>query len=129
MKRKDTRDGYHYNSNCWQSHFKALPALKPELLEVLVGMVLGDAALAKQGSSSHVKFEQGYKQKAFVYHLFELFKDYCFAEQVAERPELRGDRIGQIKSYWFRTVAHQSFTELHTLFYENKVKFVNLAFF
>ena len=67
-------------------------------------------------------------KKEFVYHLFDLFKDYCFAKQVSERPELSGAREGEIKSYWFRTTSHQSFTELHTLFYKNKVKFVNFVF-
>lgn len=93
-----------------------------------MGMLLGDASLSKRAVSAHVKFEQGYKQKEFVFHLFSLFQQYCFAEKVSERLFLRGPRAGKIKSYWFRTASHPSFTRLYTLFYTNKIKFVNLHF-
>lgn len=66
---RNTREGYHYNTLYWKNHFKALPTLNPDLLQVLVGMVLGDATLRQQGESVHVKFEQGHKQKEFVDHL------------------------------------------------------------
>lgn len=126
--RKNSRDGYHYNTPYWKDHFRDLPMLDPVLLQTVVGMILGDASLSKQGVSAHVKFEQGYQQKEFVLHLFSLFKRYCFAEQVSERLVLRGVRAGMIKSYWFRTVSHKSFTDLHTLFYKDKRKIINLNF-
>lgn len=127
-KRKSIRDGYHHNSSYWKNHFKKIPTPEPYLRQILVGMILGDAYLSKQRISAHIKFEQGYNQKEFVYHLFALFKEYCFAEQVSERLFFKGVNKGKIKSYWFRTASHQYFTKLHTLFYKNKVKCVNISF-
>lgn len=37
-----------------------------------------------------------------------------------ERLELRGDRKGLIKSFWFKTFSHHSFTEIFNLFYVNE---------
>jgi hypothetical protein len=42
-------------------------------------MVLSDAGLSWTSKEAHMKIEQGYQQEAFVNHLFDLFKDYCFA--------------------------------------------------
>lgn len=43
-------------------------------------MVLGDGSLLRSSKESGIKFEQGYKQKEFLYHLFDLFSKYAFME-------------------------------------------------
>jgi hypothetical protein len=62
-------------------------------------MVLSDGSMSRVSKEAYIKFEQGYLQKPFLFHLFELFKNYCFMPEPGERLELRGERKGLIKSY------------------------------
>jgi len=71
---------------------------------------------------AHIKFEQGYKQEAFLYHLFHQFQLYSFMEEPGKRVDLRGKRLGCIKSFWFKTFSHCSFTKLWRLFYDTTTK-------
>jgi hypothetical protein len=48
--------------------------------------------------------EQGYQHSSYLFHLYELFKEYTFVSPY-ERLELRGPRKGKIKSYSFRTLV------------------------
>jgi len=82
------RDGKTYSSR--QHYKKSLPELSQErslfvfprktmeLLDVTIGMVLGDATMyisKKQNpDGAYIKFEQGIKQEAFINHLFELYR-------------------------------------------------------
>ena len=83
-------------------------------------MILGDASISKRHSQASIKFEQGYKQTEFLLHLFELFKGYCFMSKPGKRISLNGVRKGLLKSLWFKTFSHPSFTEIWNLFYFNK---------
>ncbi len=77
------RDGYHFSSKYWQDYKKTLPPVPVSLIEVLVGMILGDATVFKQSKEAGVKFEQGYKQHSFMEHLFALFSVYRFMDTLA----------------------------------------------
>lgn len=114
---KNIKDGFHLNSKYWQDWKKSLPALPLNLKEVAIGMILGDACMYKKSNEALIKFEQGYLQKELLFYLFDLFKLYCFMEKPGERLNLRGERAGLIKSYWFKTFSHFSFTEIWNLFY------------
>lgn len=116
---QNTRDGFHFNSRHWQDYKKQLPLLPKLLFEVCVGMILGDASLFKVSRHAGIKFEQGYKQEQFLYHLFDLFSKYTFMRAPGSRIDLHGSRKGLIKSFWFKTFSHPSFTELYGLFYQN----------
>lgn len=116
------RDGFHHNSLHWQNIRKSLPILPSYLMEIAIAMVLSDAGLAWTSNEVHMKIEQGYKQKEFVYHLFNLFKDYCFSTDPQAYIPKKGVRAGLVKSYWFKTFSHKSFTEVWNLFYVNGVK-------
>ena len=89
--------------------------LSQKLIDISIGMILGDASIQKTGKEAFIKFEQGYKQKEFVDHLFLFYKDFCFTNQVKirTRPEDRD----KIKSYYFRTYALSQFTSLYDLFF------------
>lgn len=113
----NTRDGYHLASKYWQDYKNGLPLLPQHLVEVLVGMVLGDASMSKVSKEAYVKFEQGHAQERLIKHLFELFKQYCFMLQPGTRIEKNGPRIGLVKSLWFKTFSHKSFTEVWKIFY------------
>jgi len=96
---RNTRDGYHQNSAYWQNIRKSLPMLSPLLREIAIAMVLSDAGLAWTSVDVHMKIEQGYKQVDFVYHLFGLFKEYCFAVSPQAYIAKEGPRKGLVKSY------------------------------
>jgi hypothetical protein len=54
--------------------------------------------------------------KEYLYHLFDLFKNYTFHEEPYIRHEIRGPRKGLIKSYSFRTFTHTTFNPIWDLF-------------
>jgi len=71
--------------------------------------MLGDACMYKISKNSKIKFEQGYKHKEYLYHLFNLFKDYTFQDEPYIRYEIRKDLI---KSFSFRTFTHPTFNSI-----------------
>lgn len=121
---RNTRDGFHQNSSYWQNIRKSLPMLSPFLREVAIAMVLSDAGLAWTSTEAHMKIEQGYKQVDFVNHLFDLFEEYCFAVSPQAYVAKVGPRKDLVKSYWFKTFSHSSFTAIWHLFYVNGVKVI-----
>ena len=96
---RNYRDGYHLNSKHWQEWKEKLPALPLELKEIAVGMILGDACMYKISTHALIKFEQGYLQKEFLFHLFSFFKNYCFMIEPGNRITLNGPRKGLTKSF------------------------------
>lgn len=95
---KNTKDGYSLNSKYWQEWKKKLPLLPMDLIEVAVGMILGDACMYKTSQQALIKFEQGYQQEEFLFHLFDLFKTYCFMTEPGKRLTIYGPRKGLTKS-------------------------------
>lgn len=114
---KNYKDGHHLNSKYWQDWKKNLPPINQNLKEIAIGMVLSDACMYKKSTQALIKFEQGYLQKDFLFHLFEIFKFYCFMEEPGKRKNLEDSRKDLIKSFWFKTFSHYSFTEIWNLFY------------
>jgi len=114
---RNHKDGYHLNSKHWQEWKMNLPPLPLELREILIVMILSDACMYKKSNHALIKFEQGYLQEEFLLHLFSIFKLYCFMIEPGKRFNLRGPRKGLIKSLWFKTFSHYSFTEIWNLFY------------
>jgi hypothetical protein len=125
---KHTRDGHRFDSPYWQSYKNTLPPLPQDVFEVVFGMVLGDAGMRKKHQEAYMRFEQGVKQRDFLFHLFHILRPYCFAEQ----PGTSRDKTDplKIKSYWFYTFSHPVFTELFTLFYrprcDNPKKYIKV---
>lgn len=117
-KRKNYKNQYHFKSLHWQEYRKALPSITEQQFEIAVGMILGDASIYKTSFDSHIKFEQGYKQQAFIEHLFAIFKKYCFAEQLHQRFVKNSSGCKILKSFEFKTLSHPSFTLIYNLFYE-----------
>ena len=75
---QNTGDGYHFNSTYWQTYKQTLPKLPQDSFEIAVGMILGDATMYYISHHALIKFEQGAKQKDFLFHLFQVFSPYCF---------------------------------------------------
>lgn len=118
------RNGHHHNSMYWQKVRFNLPALSRVLKEVTIAMVLSDAGMEWRGRDALIKFEQGHRQKDFVYHLFDLYKEYCFSTEVRQYLVKSGPRKGLIKSYYFKTFSIPQFTEVYNLFYEKGTKVI-----
>lgn len=109
---KNTRNGYHFNSPYWQNYKKTLPKLPQDCFETAVGMILGDATMYYVSHNALIKFEQGVKQKEFLFHLLDLFSRYCFMSE----PGIRFEKDQSVKSYWFKTFSFPDFTDLFFLF-------------
>ena len=120
---KNTLYGYHFNSKYWQNYKLNLPKLPENCLNISVGMILGDATMYHVSREAYINFEQGWKQEEFLYHLFDIFSNYCFMQQ----PSIRLDNNQKLKSYWFKTFSFPDFSILYNLFYENKKKIVRVG--
>lgn len=112
---KNTRDGYHLNSPYWQNYKKTLPKLPQDRFEIAIAMILGDATMYYLSREALIKFEQGVKQKEFLFHLFDLFSEYCFMTE----PGIRVDKEKSVKSYWFKTFSFPDFTRIFLLMHDN----------
>ena len=119
---KNSRDGFRFNSKRWQDYKASLPSVPPRLQEIAVGMVFGDATMYRVSREAYIKFEQGHQQKPFVDHLFDEFKVYCFMEAPGIRFFLSDEKRGQVKSLWFKTFSHKSFTAVWEIFYSSGKK-------
>jgi hypothetical protein len=78
---------------------KKFPVLPSKLIEIAIGMILSDACMYKKSKHGLIKFEQGYQQEEFLFHLFSLFKLYCFMIEPGKRINLYGNRKVLIKSF------------------------------
>lgn len=123
---KNMRDGYHLNSKYWQDWKKNLPKIQPHdfLFQLRMGMVLSDAGMSRVSREALMKFEQGENQKEFLFHLFEMCKMYRFITAPGIRYHIHGQKKGTIKSYWFKTFRHESFSNIWDLFYINNKKVI-----
>lgn len=121
----NVRDGHHLNSPYWKQYKLGLPDLPKHLVEVAVGMVISDATMYRVSTHALIKFEQGYQQEFFVMHLFDLFKAYCFMLMPGKRMDTSsGVRKGLVKSYWFKTFSHYSFSAIWDMFYVDGKKVI-----
>ena len=111
---KNTRDGFHFNSPYWQNFKKTLPKLPQDCFDSAVGMILDDARMYYVSREALIKFQQGVKQKEFLFHLFDLFSNSCFMTE----PGIRFEKEGGVKSYWFKTFSFSDFTRLFLLMHE-----------
>jgi DNA-binding transcriptional regulator WhiA len=87
--------------------------------KILVGVLLGDAHLETQnnGRTYRVKFEYSVSHKEYVYHLYEVFKEWVTTE-----PQLKCDKTHN--NIWFQTISHPAFRFYAHQFYRNQRKCV-----
>lgn len=109
---KNTRDGHHLNSKYWQDWKKKVPPVSTTLFQILVGIVLSDASMYRVSKHAYLKFEQGVDQKEFLFHLFDVCKEYCFITEPSARYYTSTQKQGEIKSYWFKTFSFTSFSTI-----------------
>jgi hypothetical protein len=66
-------------------------------------MILGDAYICKINKEAFIR--QGYKQQAFLEHLFDKFSLYSHMEE----PSKRFINQNKLSSFWFKTFSHPSY--------------------
>jgi hypothetical protein len=65
------------------------------LFDICVGSLLGDATLyVAKKKGAKIKFEQGYKHKAYVQDLWTFFKDWTFYVEPKVSIRKKGKRAG-----------------------------------
>ena len=79
-------------------------------------MLLGDATMSYVSHNALIKFEQGVKQKEFLFHLFDVFSRYCFMTE----PGRRVEKNHCVKSYWFKTFSFPDFTDLFLILHDQR---------
>lgn len=103
-------------------------SLPKELQEILIGLLLGDvyAQRRRTKGNTYLYFEQGLVHKNYLFHLFNLFKNYCRSEpRTSDR--LADKRTGKIYTrVLFSTYSLPCFNELHSMFYPKGKKIVPL---
>nr|QNH82615.1 LAGLIDADG endonuclease [Sterigmatomyces sp.] len=114
----------NYRLPYWQALKNSKPMLSPVLMEIAIAMVLSDASMMFSGTQALMKIEQGYLQHEFVKHLWSLFSGYCWGDMYNTRINTtkNSPRHGMVKSYWFKTFSHLTFTQVYNLCYQDGAK-------
>ena len=74
--------GLSPNSKLFKEYKKSLTSLTPQQWEVSIGLILGDASLQTQnnGKTYRIKFEWGDKNKAYLYHVYDIFDEWVISK-------------------------------------------------
>lgn len=94
--------------------------------DILVGTLLGDASMSlRKGRPTYsIKFEQGEKNQAYIYHLYEIFQPFTGTAPVYRFIDKEKTR----RSIWFRTYRHNSLIFYYNLFYKQNYSLENPNF-
>nr|YP_009105829.1 putative LAGLIDADG homing endonuclease [Koliella corcontica]YP_009105842.1 putative LAGLIDADG homing endonuclease [Koliella corcontica]AIT94541.1 putative LAGLIDADG homing endonuclease [Koliella corcontica]AIT94546.1 putative LAGLIDADG homing endonuclease [Koliella corcontica] len=91
--------------------------LKKLRKEILIGIILGDGHLETQnkGKTFRLKIEQSEKHKDYVFHLYDIWEDFCL-----KSPQKKAK--GNSYNYAFQTLSSSTFRFYAQLFYDDKGK-------
>jgi hypothetical protein len=98
----------------------------PFLRSVIIGLILGDSWLEKNGINARLGFSQSIDKFYYFFSVYFILAPFC-----SSLPKLR-IRINKGKKYYaleFKTISLPCFTEILSLFYINKVKVIPLEIF
>jgi hypothetical protein len=112
--------------------FSSLPLVKPkrltkdersnfnlpeDLKNISVGLILGDLNIHKLRVNARLCFKQGIVHKDYIFHLSDLFQNFCSSGPKTCNPAVDG-RTGKVYPFlYFKTYTLFCFTELYELFY------------
>jgi len=102
------------------THFANLARIQQltdEQLAIVVGSLLGDGYLAKTTSGYAFRVNHGLKQKDYVDWKYGKLENFANSS-----PKQSGS------CYYFRTITHQTFVQLHTIFYPHGKKIISKQF-
>jgi len=97
--------------------------LTSEQREVLVGLMLGDGCLETQnnGRTYRLKIEQSEAHRAYVEHLYQLFRAWVRTPPQIKVVQSRGHVS---RNWWFQTLSHGAFRFYAHQFYQQGRKCV-----
>lgn len=102
--------------------------MSKELNEVIIGCMLGDLTAEKpnERSNTRLQFKQSTKNKPYINHLWELFKDYCNQPPITlSRFDERPNRNKEYSAIKFQTASIPCFNKYRNIFYlSNGIKIV-----
>jgi len=107
----------------YRTSSKAHLILTPELEEILVGTLLGDATAEKRNANSNTRihFKQSTIHKAYVDHLYFYFKDYCNSKPlVLSSFDNRANKMKEYSSIKFQTLSLPCFNKYREIFYNTE---------
>lgn len=89
--------------------------------EILFGIMLGDGHLESRnsGNTYRLKIEQSIGHEAYVWHLYEVFKDWV---RTAPQEKVKHSSGSQSTNLWFQTYSHGAFRFFAQQFYSGKKK-------
>ena len=101
-------------------------SVSPDLQDIVIGLILGDLYISRRYDNAKLEFEQGLVNKDYIFHLYDLFKDYSNSEpKISDRkPNFRTNKI--YTRVRFQTKSLPCFNEYHNLFYVNRIKKIPL---
>ena len=93
---------------------------------LVIGSILGDGSLRIPGRNKEANFiiDQGEIQKDYVFWKYKRMKEWVLTPPKRVVRIYHRDRTRKTASWRFLTVAHQEFTELYRLFYQNRKKVI-----
>lgn len=102
--------------------------LSKELKEIIIGKILGDLGTERPNlnCNTRLQFKHTYSQKDYIYHLYDMFKDYCKSPPVKlSKYDSRPNKMKTYNSIKFNTRSLPCFNEFRELFYnEQGVKII-----
>jgi hypothetical protein len=97
-----------------------------DLHAIIIGGILGDVHISREGTNARLQFKQGLVHKSYIYHLFDLFSSY--SNMIEPRHyEFFDKRTKKIyTTIDFHTFSLPCFNFYYDLFYVNGVKRIPL---
>lgn len=104
--------------------------LTSELDEIIIGSMLGDLSAEKPSAkhNTRLQFRQSEINQDYVYHLYELFQEYCGSKPIhLSRFDSRPNKMETYHSIKFQTLSLKCFNRYKELFYNTEgIKIVPL---
>jgi LAGLIDADG DNA endonuclease family len=101
--------------------------LSPLQHEIIIGSMLGDLTAEKRNINSNTRlhFKQSLKNKEYIYHLYDIFKDFCGSTpNVMSKFDYRPNKMKEYKSIKFQTLTSSCFNIYKEIFYNSERKIV-----
>lgn len=102
--------------------------LSPLQNEILIGLMLGDLTAERRNINSNTRlhFKQSLKNKDYIDHLYEIFKDFCGSlPKTMSKFDSRPNKMKTYEAIKFQTLSLPCFNIYRDIFYDlNGIKFI-----